>query len=110
MGNIQYQKAFRKQQKIRYKGLDENQKKYIKSKERFEQFDKALSYFYMHCVRSDSGAVDWSRMSEEELDYFDMINKEKERALHSMSNLENKIDVDYTLNMFLQTNTHSMSF
>lgn len=46
MGNIAYIKAFQKQQKVSYKGLNDAQKKYIKAKEKFEQMDKALNSFY----------------------------------------------------------------
>lgn len=110
MGNIAYQKAFRSQLKKSYKGLDDNQKKYIKAKERFEQMDKSLNYFYSHCNRLTNGAVDWDSLTENELDNFEFWNKEKDKALAIMNKLENIIDVDYTLTYFLQINTHSMSF
>lgn len=110
MGNIAYQKAFRSQLKKSYKGLDDNQKKYIKAKEKFEQMDKALNYFYSHCNRLTNGAVDWDSLTENELDNFEFWNKEKDKALAIMNKLENIIDVDYTLTYFLQINTHSMSF
>ena len=110
MGTIAYQKAFRKQLKTSYKGLDYNQKKYIKAKEKFEQMDKALNYFYSHCKRLNNNAVDWSALTDKELDEFERWNKEKDRALAIMNSLENTIDVDATLSYFLQINTHSMSF
>lgn len=110
MGNITYQKAFKKQQKTSFANLDEKQIKYIKAKLRFEQLDKALTYFYSHCLRLENGAVDWNNLSNKELDYFEYVNKEKEKALRKMSKLEEQIDVEYTLTVFLQTNTHSMSF
>ena len=110
MGTLAYQKAFRKQLKTRYKGLDKNQLKYIKAKEKFEQMDKALNYFYSHCKRLNNNAVDWSALTDKELDNFEFWNKEKDRALSTMSKLENIIDVDDTLTYFLQINTHSMSF
>lgn len=110
MGSLTYQKAFRKQQKTSYKGLDENQRKYIKAKERFEQMDKSLNYFYSNCKRTELGAVDWGSLSEEELNNFEFENKEKDKALAIMSELETVIDVEYTLNVFMQINIHSMSF
>lgn len=110
MGNLTYQKAFRKQQKVSYKNLNENEKKYIKAKEKFEQMDKWLNYFYLHCRRLENGSVDWDNLTDEELDTFDFVSKEKEKALSKMSKLEDVIDVEYTLNVFMQTNTHSMSF
>ena len=110
MGSITYQKAFRKQLKTSYKGLDDNQKKYIKAKEKFEQMDKALNYFYSHCKRLNNNAVDWDSLTDKELDNFEYWNKEKDKALSVMNKLETIIDVDYTLSYFLQINTHSMSF
>ncbi len=110
MGSIQYQKAFRKQLKKSYKGLDKNQKKYIKLKEKYEQYDKALSDFYAHCKRLKNGAVDWGQLSDTEQDLFEYWNREKDSALRAMSRLETIIDVDYTLRVYLQINTHSMSF
>lgn len=110
MGNLAYQKAFRKQQRVSYKNLNENEKKYIKAKEKFEQMDKWLNYFYSHCRRLENGSVDWDNLTDEELNTFDFVNKEKEKALSKMSKLEDVIDVEYTLNVFMQTNTHSMSF
>ena len=35
---------------------------------------------------------------------------EKEKAVKTMSKLEDIIDVDYVLNVFRQINTHSLSF
>lgn len=110
MGTLSYKKAFNKQLKTSYKGLDSNQKKYIKAKEKYEQMEKALNYFYSHCKRLNNNAVDWSAMTDKELDNFEFWNKEKDKALSVMTKLENIIDVDYTLSYFLQINTHSMSF
>lgn len=110
MGNITYQKAFRKQQKKLYRGLTDNQRKYIKAKERKDQMDKALTSFYSQAQRTETGAVDFEHMTYNELDIFDFWNKEKEKAMRTMNRLENIIDVNYTLNVFQQINTHSMSF
>ena len=110
MGNLAYQKASRKLQKVSYKNLSNDEAKYIKAKQRFEQLDKRLSYFYSHCRRKDNGAVDFENMSEQELDLFEEMNKEREKTLKTMSKLEDKIDVDKALTIFLQSNTHSMSF
>lgn len=110
MGNLAYNKAFQRQQKTSYKGLDDNQKKYVKAKEKFEQMDKALNDFYAKAKRTHSGAVDFLSMNDDELNAFEYWNKEKEKSMRTMDKLENIIDVDRTLNIFLQINTHSMSF
>ncbi|MCD7996421.1 MAG: hypothetical protein LUH21_04220 [Clostridiales bacterium] len=110
MGNLTYNAAFRKQQKVSYRGLDDNQKKYIKAKELYEQMEKTLNFFYSHCKRNQNGVVDFESLSSEELDAFEWWNKQKDKAFSKMSKLENIIDVDFTLNLFLQINTHSMSF
>ena len=110
MSNIAYQKAFQRQQKKSYRLLNEKQKKYIKAKEKFEQMDKGLNDFYSSANRLSKGAVDFQNMTEDRLDYFNWLNKEKQKAMNVMDKLEKEIDVDYTLNIFLQINTHSMSF
>lgn len=110
VGNITYQKAYRKQQKKSYRGLTDNQRKYIKARERWDQMDKALSSFYSQAKRTETGVVDFEHMTDNELDTFDFWNKEKEKAMRTMDKLENIIDVNYTLNVFLQINMHSMSF
>lgn len=110
MGNIAYQKAFRKQQKMSYKGLTKQQKEYIKAKESFEQCDKDLNRFYRTAKRNVNGMVDFENMEKSELDFFDYLNRTKDKAMIKMIKLEGIIDVDKTLNIFLQINTHSMSF
>lgn len=111
MGNLQYQKAFRKQLKTTYKGLTPEQKRYAKSEEERRITDKDLTDFYAHAPRLDSGAVDWQALTEQQLDYFEQLNKRHERAIRAMSRLEdNGLDGDYALNVFMQINTHSMSF
>lgn len=89
MENIAYIKAFQKQQKISYKGLNDAPKKYIKAKEKFEQMDKALNSFYSSVKRNPNGSVDFANLSNDELDAFNFWNKEKEKALKCMDRLEN---------------------
>ncbi|WP_313069846.1 hypothetical protein [Lacrimispora sp.] len=110
MGSITYQKAFRRQQKKTYKGLTKEQKEYVKVKEAFEQYGKDLNDFFRTAKRKESGAVDFENLESSELDYFEHIYKSKEKAAKKMNKLESVIDVDSTLNIFLQLNTHSMSF
>lgn len=110
MGSLQCQKVSARQLKKSYKGLDNKQKRYIKAKERYEQLEKDLAYFYSHCKRNVNGCVDFESMGEKELDFFEYQNKEKDKAFRTMSRLEEQIDVEYTLTMFLQANLHSVSF
>lgn len=111
MGSLQYQKAFKKQLKTTYKCLTPEQKRYVKAEEERRITDKALSDFYAHAPRLQNGAVDWQSLTEQQLDYFEEINKRHEKSIRTMSRLEeNGLDSDYTLNVFIQINTHSMSF
>lgn len=111
MGNIQYQKAFRKQLKTTYKGLTPEQKRYMKAQEERQITDKALGDFYTHAPRTSNGAIDWNILTEQQLVYFEQINKRHEKAIKTISRLEdNGLDGDYTLKVFIQINTHSMSF
>lgn len=110
MGNIAYEKAFRKQLKKSYKGLTAKQKAYVKAKESFEQADKELNRFYSTVKRTEYGAVDFASLDGATLDWFTAVNKNKDKALKHMGRLEEEIDVNYTLMVYQQINTHSMSF
>lgn len=111
MGTLQYQRVFRKQQKTSYKGLTPEQRRYVKAEEVRRITDKGLNDFYAHVPRFANGAVDWNALNEQQLDYFEEINKRHEKAINTMSRLEdNGLDGDYALNVFMQINTHSMSF
>lgn len=111
MNSLQYQRAFRKQQKTTYKGLTPEQKRYVKAEEERRQTDKALNDFYAHAPRLFNCAVDWNLLTEQDKDYFEQIYKRHEKAIKTMSRLEsNGLDGDYTLNLFLQLNNHSVSF
>lgn len=111
MGNLQYQRAFRQQQKTTYKSLTLEQKRYVKAEEERRITGKGLNDFYAHAPRFQNGAVDWQALTEQQLDYFEQINKRHERAIRTMSRLEdNGLDGDKILKVFMQINTHSMSF
>lgn len=111
MGTLQYQKAFRSQLKTTYKGLTPEQKRYVKAEEERRITDKGLNDFYAHAPRSHNGAVNWQALSEQQLDYFEQTNKRHERAIKTMSKLEdNGLDGEYTLEVFRQLNTRSASF
>lgn len=110
MGNLTYVKASMKQQKKTCKGLTKEQKDYIKAKEAFEQADKELGVFWRVAPRDENGAVDFKHLDETTLNWFDYIVKIKDKAMDRMHKLEEQIDVDYTLTVYQQINTHSMSF
>lgn len=111
MGNLQYQRAFNKQLKTTYKGLTPEQKRYVKAEEECRITDKGLNDFYAHTPRSENGAVAWEALTEQQLDYFQQLNRRHEKAVRTMSRLEEGgLDGDHALKVFMQINTHSMSF
>lgn len=109
--NLRYAKTCRKLNKERCKGLTDEQKKYIKSKEAYEQSEKAMNDFWKTALRTDSGAVGWESMTDSQLDYFGEINKIHERNIKRISKLEESgIGVEYTLNLFRELNCNSVCF
>lgn len=109
--NIRFRKVSERINKRKsYKGLTDEEKKYIQLKEKFDIIDKDYNNFYKTAPRNHNGCVDWCQLSEKEMNYFDYLYKQHEKMLSKMSNLEDAIDVDYALNIFLQINTHSQSF
>ena len=108
--DIRFAQADNRMRKVSYRNLNPDEKKYIKAREKYQQFDKSLAHFWRTCKRTESGQADFQNMTEDELDYFDYIYKECEKARKQMESLAEKIDVDFALNKFLQTNIHSYSF
>ncbi|MBD5589123.1 hypothetical protein [Clostridium botulinum] len=109
--NLRYKKTSeRLNKKVRYDGLSKDEVKYIKSKKQYEQIEKDLNNFWTTAPRKQNNSVDWESMSESELNYFDYIYKESEKLLKTLSKLEDTIDVDKTLNIFLQLNCKSASY
>lgn len=109
--NLRYAKTCQKLNKKRYKGLTDEQRRYIKAKEACEQSEKDMNEFWKFAPRSESGSVDWNRMSDSQLDYFEEINKTHKRNIKRISKLEeNGIDVEYTLNLFRELNCNSVCF
>lgn len=96
--------------KVRYDGLNQDQIKYIKTVKEYEQIDRELNNFYATCKRKSTGQVDWDIMSESELDYFDYIYKKSEKLLKRKSKLEEKINSDEAMRLFVQLNVNSVSF
>lgn len=110
--NLRYAKVSASQnKKVRYDGLSKEEIKYIKLTKEQNQMDKELNRFYRETKRNENGAIDWINLSEEELDYFDIIYKNNEKLLKKISKLSDTIqDTDKVLNIFLQLNTHSQSY
>lgn len=109
--NLRYAKTCQKLNKKRYKGLTDEQKKYIKAKEAYEQSEKDMNRFWRTAPRSKTGAVDWGRMADAEIEYFDYISKKREKNQKRLSKLEDSgIDVEYTLNLFRELNCNSICF
>lgn len=109
--NLRYKKVSeRLNKKVRYDGLSKDEVKYIKSKKQYEQIEKDLNNFWATAPKKQNNSIDWESMSESELDYFDYMYKASEKLLKVLSKLEDKIDVDKTLNIFLQLNCKSASY
>lgn len=109
--NIRMKKVCeRLNKKVTYDGLSKNQKEYIITRNKYNQVDKELNYFYRTCKRNESNNVDWDSLSESELDYFDYIYKNSQKLLNKMIRLSEKIDVEQTESTFLQINCNSVSF
>lgn len=108
---IRLQKVAQRQRKTSYKRLTSDQKKYIKAWERMEQFDKDLSRFWSTAPRLENHSVDWSSMDENQLDYFHYLDKEKSKAMRTMSKLEDAgLDTMLAFSVFAQLNLHGTSF
>lgn len=109
--NLRYMKVCQRLNKKRYKGLTDEQKKYIKVKEAYEQSEKAMDDFWKTAPRTQTGAVDWNSMTDSQLDYFEVINKIHERNIKRISKLEDSgIDIEATLNLFRELNCNSVCF
>ena len=96
--------------KINYGGFNELEIKYIKTVKDYEQTSRELDNFYAICKRKPTNQVDWDNMSEEDLDYFDYIYKKSEKLLKRKSKLEEKVNGDKVMEIFVQLNINSVSF
>ena len=96
--------------KIRYDGFDDKEIKYIKTVKEYERVDRELNKFYSICKRTKHGQVDWNSMSEDELDYFDYIYKKSEKLLKMRNKLEDEVDADRVMELFMKLNIRSVSF
>lgn len=109
--NIRYAKADASWRKKSYNGLTEDEKKMVKLTEKYNQLEKDMDYFWATAPRNARDGVDWEKCTEEQLDYFEYINKCQERTMKSINRLEEKgIIQDETMKLFRQLNTKSLSF
>lgn len=109
--NLRYQKADARWHKKYYKGLSEDEKKMVKLTEKHDKLEKDLGYFWSNAPRKNTGQVDWDNCTDEQLNYFEYINKKKESTLKAIIKLENKgIMQDNVMKLFMQINTKSVCF
>lgn len=111
--NIRVAKVCERQnKKINYTGFSKDEIKYIKTVEQQKQSSKDLDYFYKTARRTETGAIDWDNMNNEELDYFDYIYKNNEKLSKRISKMEDTTvkNSDTILRLFMEINLHSQSF
>lgn len=108
--NLRYKKvSARLNKKVRFDGLSNDEIKYIKTKIEYEQVQKDLNYFWNTAPRKNN-VVNWDKLTESELDYFDYIYQKSEKLLKKISSISDKINVEETESIFLQLNCNSVSF
>lgn len=108
--NLRYKKTDERQQKTSYAGLSADEAKYIKASQRHELIAKEMDRLWARYPRTEGGAVDWSKLSEQELSLFEHVQKELKRTAFVISRLEDKVNVHQALSMFRQRNTRSQSY
>lgn len=105
--------AHKKSLKKSYKHLNKNQKKIIKLIEKKELIEKyfyaPLSGFYKRTPRIN-GAVDWSKLSDNELNFFEYQTKEFEKVNKILDKFS-EIEILEAKNLFKMTQfSFSQSF
>lgn len=109
--NLRYAKADKAWRKKSYKGLSNEEKRMVKLTELHEQLEKDLNYFWNTAPRNNSGAVDWENCTEEQLKYFEYVNKKKEKTFKSILRMEekgfNQVEI---MKLFTQLNVKSACF
>lgn len=110
--NLRYKKtAHRLDKKERYDGFTPEEVKVIKAKKKMEQFEHSLNEFWATAPRRVNNSVDWDKLSSQELDYFEHIDKEHKKALRVIVKSEDKgMDVDDVLKRFLMLNVRSVCY
>jgi hypothetical protein len=110
--NIRFKRISQSQnKKVRYDGFTKDEICLIKTQKKIDQYEKELNFFWSNAPRTENGVVDWESLSEEKLDVFEHINKEKEKLMNKISKLEDKgLDLDKIMNVFMKLNINSMSY
>lgn len=110
--NLRFRKVSERiNKRVRYDGLTEDQIKFIKTKNEYDLIEKSMNEFWRNAPRLPTSQVDWNSMNEQELDYFEYINKKQEKLFNRMSRLEDKgVSPEDTMNLFMMLNTYSVSF
>jgi hypothetical protein len=110
--NLRYKKVCeRLDKKISYKGFTDDEVKLIKAHEKYKICERTLNDFWKTAPRKSNNSVDWETLSEQELDYFEHINKESEKTLKRISKLEDKgLNSDTVMYNFMLVNVKSVCF
>ncbi|PZT57469.1 hypothetical protein [Paenibacillus silvae] len=97
--------------KIRYDGFTSREVEIIKSQKDLERYEKELGNFWTTAPRNSIGAVNWESMTENEIDLFEHINKQKEKAYKKVSKAEDEgYDIDKIMTLFMKLNINSASY
>ncbi|MBU7316115.1 hypothetical protein [Paenibacillus oleatilyticus] len=110
--NLRYKKtAQRIDKKVRYDGFTPEEIKIIKTQKKFEQYEKEMNTFWAYAPRNENKGVAWERLSEDEMNLFEYINKQKEKALKQIVKYENKgFSIDKIMERFMKLNVKSVCY
>ncbi|KAF6620471.1 hypothetical protein HFE03_07395 [Paenibacillus sp. EKM102P] len=110
--NIRYKAVSRRtEKKVRFDGFTPEEIKNIKLQKNYERFEKEINNFWATAPRCDNGSVAWERLSEDELNLFEYINKQKEKYNKQIVKYEEQgIVIDKIMNMFMKLNVQSVSY
>jgi hypothetical protein len=110
--NLRYKIVSQKiNKRVRYDGFTPEEIKLIKAQKNFNRFDKELNNFWGSAKRNENGSVDWNSMSDEQLDLFEFIDKQKLKYQKQISKAEDKgLKVDKVMDLFMKLNTQSASY
>ncbi|MCM3273057.1 hypothetical protein [Paenibacillus elgii] len=110
--NLRYKITSRRlNNKVRYDGFSPEEIKIIKIQKKFEQYDNELNNFWANAPRNENKSVAWDKLNESELNLFEYINKQKEKALKQIIKYEEKgHNVERIMDVFMKLNVKSVCF